>query len=239
MGRPRRMLMCIVLVILTLAAIGPWLAFWSYRAKLHLPAGADKALVDLAGILDAAWIQAYIAWITFVVIAIASAQIYLLYQQNEIQREQAERAAYLPLISPEMISAKRLLKSNEIRRLLYELKMTLDSDRENPPEALRELLDATRDQINEIGRAMSWPLLVGTFASFDHVEMLINLYNFLSMLLNSGKLRREFATELAIANFINVYDDASELIRLRQLLSKNKYAIHFKDFYEKERDRTK
>ncbi len=84
--------------------------------------------------------MAYIAWVTFVVIAIASAQIYLLYRQNELQKEQAERAAYLPLISPEMISAKRLLKSKAIVKILSDLDNALDAARDAPRERLQEML---------------------------------------------------------------------------------------------------
>ena len=82
---------------------------------------------------------------------------------------------------------------------------------------------------------MSWPLLGGKYASFDHVEMLINQYNYLSKLLNERKLKPEFATDLGIANFKNLYRDLLALIKLRQRLS-DRYAIHFTKYYESSSD---
>ena len=63
-------------------------------------------------------------------------------------------------------------------------------------------------------------------ASLDHIEMLLNEYNYLSKLIGEKKLNQEFATDLGVGNFRNVLVKALPFIRLRQKLSPQ-YASHF------------
>jgi hypothetical protein len=102
----------------------------------------------------AVWVQALIAWITLIVIAIGAYQIWLLKRQTELAQEGAERDAYLPLISSEVQSTKRMLYSTEMRAELDLLRSKLasaeqaSSDAGDTEEAARkrfaQLLEETR-----------------------------------------------------------------------------------------------
>jgi hypothetical protein len=228
MSKTVRALYLAIGILVFAAATVPWIAYFCLRAELRLPSTNNEPLFNLPDFLNTAiWVQAYIAWITFVVVAFATYQIYLIHRQTKIQQEQTEREAYLPLISPETVSARRLLNSKEVREILDDILSEMDDADDAPTLHFQEMLDATRKKIDSISKRMSWPLLHGTYASFDHIEMLLNQYNYLSKLINEHKLEKDFATDLGVANFKRVYQNAFAVIKLRRKLSGDSYANHF------------
>ena len=185
------------------------------------------------------WIQVLIAWVTLLFIAIAASQIWLLMRQTSYQRERAEREAYRPLISSEMQSTKRFLNCKEIEKWMEIINKKLAELDEKFPEndsskrkqrilGAQSILDQTRNAFSNIVQKqnMSFPLLGDNKMSLDHIEALINEYNYLSKLIDDGKLNETFATDLGVDNFKKVYERALPLIKLRRTLSE-KYASHF------------
>jgi hypothetical protein len=213
-----------------IAGLLPIAAFFFLLLKLRNSPGAGQEALNLTAFLNAAmWVQALIAWITLIVLGLGAWQVLLFHRQFKIQEEQAERDAYRPLISPELISAKRLLNSSEIQDELAKVSEVVNSAGERASKFFQELLDKTRMRFEEIAKAMSWPLLNNTHASLDHIEILIDEYNHLSKRIVEGRLRKNFATDLGVDNFERVLDLALPLIRLRQKLN-SKYANHFLEY---------
>ncbi len=70
------------------------------------------------------------------------------------------------------------------------------------------------------------PLLNGNEASLDHVEAIVNEYNYLSKLITEEKLDKDFMTHLGSDNFKNTFNNVRPLIVLRQKISP-RYASHF------------
>lgn len=189
-----------------------------------------------------AWLTSVIAWLSLTVIGFGAYQIVLLKKQNELERERVEREDYRHLITPEMQSAKRLLNHPDVQQRIDELRAWLAKDSERaslPPEereALgKKMLDRMRTQIDDIAKGMNFPLLGETKASFDHIEALINEYNYLAKLIGDGKLAIGFATDMGVANFENVYRSVSPLIRLRRSISP-RYALYASHFSRQCRD---
>lgn len=182
----------------------------------------------------AGWIQALIYWFILIFAGLALYQINLMWRQTKLEEERAEREAYRPLISAEMHSTKRFLHSlawswvrNEVEKKLKELEGVVDEDGNS--ERFQQILDETRKSFDDIAANMNFPLLRQGKVGLDHVEALINEYNYLAKLMVEGKLKPEFATELARENFKRVYELVSPLIKLRQKLSQ-KYASHFQEY---------
>jgi hypothetical protein len=73
---------------------------------------------------------------------------------------------------------------------------------------------------------MTFPLIGERKLGFDHIEALINQYNYLSKGMEDGRLRKEFATDLGVANFEAVYELVLPIINLRRKIAP-KYASHF------------
>jgi hypothetical protein len=235
---------------LLLAALPVAATIWIFHNTTFVPVG-PKELLDLSGFLNSAlWIQAFIAWATYCAIAFTASQIFLLFKHNTLlqeaaerevkrQRDLAEREIFLRLISPEILSAKRFLGSDEIQIELKKLDIALT---EKGEVASRELLSALRRRFEEISKKMSWPLLPGTYASLDHVELLLDIYNDLSKQIIDGKLdevqTKALTTALTIPNFVNTYNNVLPFIKLRQGLSKAKgsevYAWHFEEYCKKQ-----
>jgi len=223
----------LLVVVAAFMVFSPWVVSFILFRNSALAQPGGKPLFNLTDFIAVAlWVQTLVAWITLVVLAIAAIQIFYLQQQTALAQEQAEREAYRPLISPSMISAKRLLNSQEIQNELTKLDAQVSAAVNESSARFEQLLDTTRKRFDEIAKSMSWPLLNGTYASLDHVEMLINEYNYLSKLINAKRLQEKFATDLGVENFKRVYDRVGPLIRLRRHLSP-KYASHFKEYCQK------
>jgi hypothetical protein len=136
-----------------------------------------------------------------------------------------------------MQSTKRLLNHPKVKQVLQELQRWLEAHAveslrlsENEKEELyRRMFDQIRTQFDQVADDMSFPLLGDRKAKFDHVEALINEYNYLAKLIEDGKQKKSFATDMAIANFNNLYQMVRPLIRLRRKISSKyaSYASHF------------
>lgn len=192
-----------------------------------------------------AWIQAIVAWTTFIVTAVGASSILLLWRQLKLDRERAERELFRLLISADVQSVKRVLHVKSIRKQLDELATQLDSveaelkeqctrvDEYNMllADACRPILERMRARFNQTAAKIKVPLLEPKRVSLDHVEALINEYNYLSKLILDKRLRADFHTELGQENFRNVHGRLLAFIRLRQNISP-KYAVHFTRYVE-------
>ena len=233
----------IVVVLGIIIFWGPLVAFVVLVLKTHVHPADKTPLLSVTDFLSAgAWLQALVAWLTSVVawfslaiIGFGGYQVVLLKSQTALERERLEREDYRRLITPEMQSAKRLLHDPEIQDKLHDLDRWLTAaaneatvSTSEQDERCRNSLDELRKEVDEIATRISFPLLGHNKASFDHLEALINEYNYLSKLIEDGKQKKEFATDMALANFQNVYVMVKPIIKLRRKISKNAaYASHF------------
>jgi hypothetical protein len=237
-GRNKRLLFATCGVVAVLIVSSLPVVFSSLCTRSAKCIGVIQSpVLSLTDFLNVAvWVQALIAWITLIVIAIGAYQIWLLKRQTELAQEGAEREAYLPLISHEVQSTKKLLYSKGVREALNKLRSELTSaeqasqkardDDQVTRERFDKLLADVRIEIDSVAALMTFPLLGNEKVSFDHIEALINLYNYLSKGIEDGRLRREFATDLGVANFKVVYQLVLPIIDLRRKISP-KYASHF------------
>ncbi len=220
----RWMFLAIISIFIPLGiALGLWFNWWSLAVEPSLDGSINQSV---------SWIQALIAWLTLIFIATAAFSIWWLKQQISLQREEAERKAYRPLISPAMQSAKRFLYCKEIRQKMQTLDRELEENESCERARFQRMLDETRGEFNIIAQNMSFPLVGDIKMSLDHIEALINEYNYLAKLILDGKLNDTFATDLGVDNFKSVYDMALPLVKLRRKLSSN-YASHLSEYREK------
>ena len=211
-------------------ALGLMFNWWSLAVDPSLDQSLNQSLT---------WIQASVAWFTLLFIAIAASQIWLVGRQINLERERAEREAYRRLISPEMQSAKRFLYCKEIMEQMKILDAELleldekfpENDSRERTQHILDILDQTRNEFSNIAQNMSFPLVSDNKMSLDHIEALIDEYNYLAKLVEDGKLNKTFATELGVRNFKTIYERTLPLIKLRCKLSKE-YASHFLKYCE-------
>jgi hypothetical protein len=221
--------------------IGPFaLSLWLF-GEIRLHRDDRLPIISFADFLTAGgWMQAVVAWGTLVVTVVGATSIFFVRNQLKLDRERAERELFRPLISGDMQSVKRLINVVSIRNQLSELGSTLDEietaikqQSETKEQYSRLLADAcapiresTRRRFNQRAARVKLPLLRGEKASLDHVEALLNEYNYLSKLILDKRLNAEFHTELGRENFRNVHRKLDAFIRLRRNMSP-KYAVHF------------
>ena len=133
------------------------------------------------------------------------------------------------------LSTKRFLQSDEVTNFLKKLRCRTAEIPEHDRARYRELLEDVRQYIDKIGREMSFPLLGGRHASFDHLEALLTEYNYLSKLILDGRLKIGHATELGVKNFDRMYPLLFPIIELRDLISPG-YASHFAKYAGEHRE---
>lgn len=222
----RWMFLAIISVFMPLGiALGLWFNWWSLAVEPSLDDSIRQSV---------SWIQALIAWLTLIFIATAAFSIWWLKQQISLQREESERNAYRPLISPVMQSAKRFLYCEEIQQKLQTLDKELNENKSYEDEQLQRILKVTRAEFNSIAQNMSFPLVGDIKMSLDHIEALINEYNYLAKRILEKTLRETFATELGVDNFKKVYKYTLPLIDLRCKLSSD-YASHFIEYCKRKK----
>lgn len=178
------------------------------------------------------WVLALFAFLTLLVTSVAAFQLVLLQDQANFERERTEREAFRLLISPLMQSTKRFLRNPEVQAILKSLPSKMDTMKGNSVKRSILLLDQVRQDILIIGQKNKMPLLNNTSLSLDHIESLINEYEYLSKLINDERLKSKFATELSQENFVSVFNAAEPLIILRQNGSP-KYAYNFTKYCKK------
>lgn len=189
---------------------------WIYYNTAFAPSNFPSLFHSSDFFNSAMWVQAFVTWATFIAIALATIQIAYLHEQNERERERVKGETFLRLVSPEIISTKRLLAAEEIQSKLKEF--------ENRTGAPQMLLNELRESIAEISTKMRWPLLAPSYASLDHVELLLDNYNYLAKQIIEHKYdHKALMTDLTLPNFRKTYENALPFIKLRRRLS-DKYA---------------
>ncbi|MGI8569992.1 MAG: hypothetical protein ACR2KT_13480 [Methylocella sp.] len=195
----------------------------------------DKEAVKHLGdyLNPALWFQVLIAFFTMILSSVAIISVLLLYVQIRKQREQEERELYRALISYEMQSSRRFLAHEDVQSELNELDKTLDDietkNNTKDPEIYIDILEGLRKKVRHISGDIELPLLSGKKASLDHIEAVINEYNWLSQLIIDRALRQAFVTRSTGDNFKSTFKLVHALIRLRQNISPN-YASHFCEY---------
>ncbi|MFH0341914.1 MAG: hypothetical protein ACHBNF_07230 [Chromatiales bacterium] len=176
-------------------------------------------------------VQAVIALFTFLFTAFGASAIFLLRRQVKMDAERVEMDLYRRLISPEMQSTKKLLYAPGVEQILQDLREKL----EKPEELGEELFIKVREEIDVVAKKTPTPLVPTGHVSFDHVESLVNEYNFLCKLLQENRIKPKFATDMGVANFHHVYRKVEPLILLRRSIASgkfSKYASHFSQWCE-------
>ena len=191
---------------------------------------------DAMGVGDAAnWLQALLALIGVGVTALVARQIVDIREQTLIQRQKFEVDTYRVLISAEMQSAKKVVASQAAGDALGDLARWLDEaqqipDKDERAKVAREKLETFRTLFDASVAQVPVPLLPNKgHITLDHVESLLNEYNFIGSLLEKEIVRRNFATEMALSNAIKSYIRLLPFINLRRLISPD-YASPFTRF---------
>lgn len=179
---------------------------------------------------DAAnWTQVLVTLWAMAVAAVAAYQIVILRRQTQIQERMAEMAVYRPLISPTSQSIKRFIASAafqaEITRLRTQVLPTLQAG------AASAALDVFRARVAVCASAVALPLMDRP-ASLDHVESLVNEYNYICKQILERVVSADFATEMSVENIRNVHDRLLPFLELRRRLSP-RYGKHFSDYVER------
>ncbi len=174
----------------------------------------------------AAWVQAAIYSCTLLVTCVLAFQVFLILRQMRNEQHKRHSEAYRILLRPEMQSTKRVLWSEDVGTLLSAIDNKLDSLKGGTPNIYRAMLEDVRKRFDEIAGKIPMALFFGKTIGFDHVEALINEYNYLSKMIEEGQIEEGFATELSRENFKTVYKRVLPVIKLRQRISA-KYASHF------------
>ena len=174
----------------------------------------------------AMWFQVAIGLFTLFIISFGAFQVIYLKQQVSDQRLLADSELFYRLTTPEFDSAKRFLASPEVQDAFESLNSAVG---QSPEDLLSEL----RNRLRGIGEQMHWPLLSSAKASLDHIELLLDHYNYLSKLILEGKIETNVTTSLTLQNFKKVYCRALPLIKLRQKMS-HRYALDFENIAKKQ-----
>lgn len=209
--------------VVAIAIFSPFItSIWLYSLynKLDVSNGTKLSTIDRF-LNSAQWIQALIAWFALIVISFT---LIFLYEQIKKQKEQGERELYRPLISHETQAIKRFLAFPAVREEFRKLQGQLSIEKKVTKAQAQEMLEELRRRIRHIAGDIELPLLGGSEASLDHIEALINEYNYLSKLIADKKLRKEFDTDFG--NFANTLTSVRPLIVLRQKIASN-YASYF------------
>jgi hypothetical protein len=190
------------------------------------------------------WVQAIIAWCTLVVALVAIIQLAFMRQQHLTDKQRAESEIYHQLIAPEMQSTKRFLNSPEVIEIMRTLIENVNEYHETTrglgldDRALRydAIVEEFRDKLANAGETMSWPLLGSTKMSLDHVEFLINEYNYVATLMVYGVIDERFTRDLFRNNFLATYELIEPIVRLRRIRTPN-FAGHLSRYYETHKTR--
>lgn len=177
---------------------------------------------------SAMWMQAFIASITALITLFGVSSIFLIKKQNKLQQKTFESTIYRNLISEQFIKIKQAIHSKELKKIMDEIENKIKHEEQ---EIMNNLL------LDEIRRKVKKSFCHFIFNStskqvtLEDIELLINEYNYLSMLIENKTLSKNFATDLCIENFKNVYKKLIPFINVRRNLSK-KYANHYIKYVE-------
>jgi hypothetical protein len=237
----------LVLIIIVCVPIASLVLYSQIRSEL---ASRHPALTFVDFLNSANWMQMVVAWGALIVTLGAAFsiayQIKSLRDQVNLEHERTEREYYRLLSTPEMQSTRKLLHTSQIRSILNDLgnelrtaKRDLERIKATPLQhraRFQALLDETRERFRIAAESIHLPLLRDGTGSLDHVEALLDEYNFVAKLIHEHQLSERFATEMGLANFNNVHRLLIAFIELRCELSPE-YASHFIRYVKEGRSR--
>ncbi|MEX0363023.1 MAG: hypothetical protein AB3N10_18760 [Allomuricauda sp.] len=126
-------------------------------------------------------------------------------------------------------SLKKRGKDGPVKLKLDLLKVELNNLYLNRIQCLTDALDKLRENVNAITKKEDkFPLLDG-LPTLDHIESLINEYNYICKLIQKETIGAEFGTDLGLKNFKKVHDSIEPLLELRKRISPS-YASHYIEY---------
>lgn len=215
-------------IVIILSAIGVFIimAVYFFLIRKYLKGISD--IENVEKLLNAAmWAQVIISTITALILLVGLRSLYQIGRQNKMEQQKLESEMYRPLISDRHQSIKRFLYMKPVEDAFDELKSWLNDNKLIESEIYEMRLNQFRNDVQGIGNNEELPLLVELNPTLDHIESLINEYNYISKLILDGNIRERFATNLGNTNFGRIFIKISPFIELRRRMTGGKYASHF------------
>lgn len=167
----------------------------------------------------AMWVQVILALINLIILARGFYSFIQLNEQIKIDHQRLKSEVYRILISREIQSIKRFISSSDVQEFLKKI----------DPSSKVITLEDIRIELLALGEGFTLPLLPkDEKPSLDHVEFVINEYNYICMLLDRKTISDDFGTDQSIRNIWNVFYNRNlyKLVYFRRQTS-TEYASHY------------